>query len=185
GGGSMKSSLSSLVRSLFQYTSRQPHWPGGTGPSKRAVRVPEVLILVLGALTGRASAQPAQPSFVLSMAQLASGGGWDTTLTLVNASGSGGGALLNFYDNNGSAMQLPLTFPQSNEPSLVGVLPAPGSPFLVSEFYPPVNGSSVLVIDTQQPGSPGAQVGSAQLLTTGTVVGFAIFKYTPSGQEAV
>src|SRR5581483_316518 len=46
------------------------------------------------------------------MAQLSSGGGWDTLLTLVNTGGATSNAMLNFYDNNGAALSLPVTFPQ-------------------------------------------------------------------------
>jgi hypothetical protein len=109
-----------------------------------------------------------------SMAQLASGGGWDTTLTLVNTGGTTGEALLNFLGNDGSSLQLPLTFPQ-----------APSTPLVGAMLDETINANALLVIDTQQPGNPISQIGSAQLLTNGSISGFAIFKYMPTGQEAV
>jgi hypothetical protein len=114
--------------------------------------------------------------FAGSMAQIASGGGWDTTLTLVNTGATPGEALLNFFGNYGSPLQLPFTFPQQSSPS--GLQTA-------STLDQTLNANSLLVIDSQQPGNPNAQVGSAQLLTNGTISGFAIFKYAPTGQEAV
>ena len=114
-------------------------------------------------------------SFAGSMAQLASGGGWDTTLTLVNTGAATGEALLNFFGNDGSPLQLPFTFPQA----------PPTSPLVTSTLDRTLNANSLLVIDSQQPSNPASQVGSAQLFTTGNVSGFAIFKYAPTGQEAV
>ena len=110
-----------------------------------------------------------------SMAQIASGGGWDTTLTLVNTGAATGEARLNFFGNDGRPPQLPVTFPQ---------LP-PTNPVVAATLDRPLNANSLLVLDSQQPSNPNAQIGSAQLLTNGTVGGFAIFKYTPTGQEAV
>jgi hypothetical protein len=114
-------------------------------------------------------------SFAGSMAQLASGGGWDTTITLVNIGLTDGEALLTFFGNDGGPLQLPFTFPQ---------VPTP-NPLVTSTLDRTLNGNSLMVMDSQQPSNPNAQVGSAQLLTNGNVSGFAIFKYTPTGQEAV
>jgi hypothetical protein len=111
-----------------------------------------------------------------SIAQLASGGGWDTTLSLVNTGAAPSEALVNFFGNDGSPLQLPFTFPQSS--SSAGSLVA-------STLDRTLNPNSLLVIDTQQSGNPNTQVGSAQLLTSGNIGGFAIFKYAPTGQEAV
>jgi hypothetical protein len=115
-------------------------------------------------------------SFAGSMAQLASGGGWDTTLTLVNTGAATGEAQLNFFANDGSPLQLPFTFPQ---------MLSPAGPQVASTLDEPLNVNSLLVIDTQQRGNPDTQVGSVQLLTGGNIGGFAIFQYTPTGQEAV
>jgi len=114
-------------------------------------------------------------SFAGSMAQLASGGGWDTTFTLINVATVTGEALLNFFDNNGHPVLLPFTFPQESAPSSL----------VASTLDRTLNANSLLIVDSQQPGNPTAQVGSAQLLTSGNVSGFAIFKYAPTGQEAV
>jgi hypothetical protein len=114
-------------------------------------------------------------SFAGSMAQLASGGGWDTTLTLVNAGAAPGEALVNFFDNNGNPLLLPFTFPQSSS----------NGTQVASTLDQTVGANSLLVLDSQQLSNPTAQVGSAQLLMTGTISGFAIFKYAPTGQEAV
>jgi hypothetical protein len=113
--------------------------------------------------------------FAGSMSHLASGGNWDTTLTLVNTGAAPGEALLKFFGDNGNPLQLPFTFPQA---------PAP-SPLAASTLDRAINAHSLLVVETQQPGTNLPQVGSAQLLTGSNIGGFAIFKYTPTGQEAV
>lgn len=114
-------------------------------------------------------------SFAGSMAHLASGGSWDTTLTLVNTGTASSEAMLNFFGDDGSPLQLPFTFPQS---------PA-ASPLVASTLDQTINANALLVVDTQQPGTNAPQVGSAQLLTGSNIGGFAIFKYAVTGQEAV
>ena len=109
------------------------------------------------------------------MAQIASAGGWDTSLTLVNLGTTSGEAHLNFYANDGSALPLPFTFPQQ---------PSSGTT-LGATFDQNINANATLVLDTTGPATQTAAVGAAQLLTSGDIGAFAIFKYTPSGQEAV
>ena len=111
-----------------------------------------------------------------SIAQVASGGGWDTTLTLVNTGASAGEALLNFLGNDGNPLQLPFVISQ---------IPLPAASLVASTLDQPLNANSMLVLDSQQLSNRGPQVGSARLLTNGKVGGFAIFRYSPTGQEAV
>jgi trimeric autotransporter adhesin len=124
----------------------------------------------------QSSASTAGLTLAGSMAQLASGGGWDTTLTLVNTGAATGEALLNFLGNDGSPLQLPFTFSQ---------VPSPAGPLVAATLDQTLNANSLLVLDSQQAGNPSAQICSAQVLTGGNIGGFAIFKYTPTGQEAV
>jgi secreted PhoX family phosphatase len=113
-----------------------------------------------------------------SMAQLASGGDWTTTITLINTGSAPAQARLNFFDNNGNALTLPLSFPQS--------APAAG-PLLASTFDLTLNPGAELVIQTSGPDSQPALVGWAQLLTNGSMGGFAVFSEAlgSSLQEAV
>jgi hypothetical protein len=122
------------------------------------------------------SSSVAALSLAGSMAQLASGAGWDTTLTLVNTGGTTGEALLNFFGNDGSPLQLPFSFSQ---------LASPAGPLLASTLDQRLNANSLLVLDTQQLSNPNAQVGSAQVFTEGNIGGFAIFKIISTGQQAV
>ncbi|MDR3738109.1 MAG: hypothetical protein P4L40_03725 [Terracidiphilus sp.] len=117
-------------------------------------------------------------SFAGSMPQIASAGGWDTSLTLVNLGTSEGDARLNFYANDGSAPWLPFTFPKMPQ---IGTLL--GATF--DYFYQSFPSYATVLLDTTGPTSQSAVGGSAQLFTGGNIDGFAIFKYAPTGQQAV
>jgi hypothetical protein len=106
------------------------------------------------------------------MAQLGSGGGWQTTITLINT-GPTAMVDLNFFDDDGNPVSLPLSFPQTNTTAIAGNL----------NRTIPAGGSFVIVV--QDSGSLVATTGSAVLTTTGNVGGFAVFRYNPTGQEAV
>src|SRR5437773_3801921 len=71
-----------------------------------------------------------------SIAQVASGGGWDTTLTLVNTGASAGEALLNFLGNDGNPLQLPFVISQ---------IPLPAASLVASTLDQPLNANSMLV----------------------------------------
>ena len=113
----------------------------------------------------------------VSMAQLASGGFWTTTITLVNNGTTAAQTHLNFFDDNGSPLALPLTFPQTS--------PTPQPPSTTMDRT--LNPGASLMIATTGPDNQVTQTGWAQLLTDGTVGGFAIFSQSVSGrqQEAV
>ena len=109
------------------------------------------------------------------ISHLASGAGWETTFVLVNAGASAAQARLSFFGDSGSALSLPLTFPQSN-----GGVPATQST-LAQTIAP---GASLWVQSTGAVNS-ALLTGSAQLTSTGNIGGFVIFRYNPNGQEAV
>ncbi len=105
-----------------------------------------------------------------SMPHLAIAGSWETTLTLVNTSASTAQARLNFFDNNGNPLTLPLTFPQTAA--------TPGStpvPLLASTVDRTLNPGAILVIKSTGPGADPI-VGWAQLLTNGNVAASANFR---------
>ena len=52
-----------------------------------------------------------------SLPQVVSSGGWETTISLVNIGSAAAHARLNFFDNNGNALPLPLTSPQGPDPT--------------------------------------------------------------------
>src|SRR6202011_5860328 len=108
-----------------------------------------------------------------SMAHLASGGGWKTAIILLNNGAAQAQAQVNFFDDSGNPLTLPLTFPQ-------GATIATLSMATVTQTIP---AGGELVIESQGPDS-ALTLGSAQLLTDGSIGGFIIFRYNPSGQEA-
>jgi hypothetical protein len=113
-----------------------------------------------------------QPVFGGSMAQVASGGGWQTTFTLVNMGSASAQAQLSFFDNNGNALLLPLTLVQS------------GSTMTAAKLTQTIAAGASLVVLAQGSNLNAAVTGSAQLTAGGNVNGFAIFRYNPTGQEA-
>lgn len=108
------------------------------------------------------------------MAHLASAFGWQTTFVLVNTGGSTASATLNFYDNGGNPLNLPLTSPQ-------GTFAGTTAPTITQN----IASHASLWVQSAGPIGGALLTGSAQLTTTGNVGGFVIFRYNPNGQEAV
>jgi hypothetical protein len=120
----------------------------------------------LPALAGVGTGGGTFPHFVSS-------GGWQTTFTLVNTGSAAATANLSFVGDSGSAVSLPLSFPQT------GTVTTASS---VSKSIPA--GGSLIVV-AQDLGGTITTSGSAVFTTTGNVGGFAVFRYDPTGQEAV
>lgn len=110
-----------------------------------------------------------------SMAHIASADTWATTFTLVNTGAASAHVRLNLFGDNGGPLLVPLDFPQ---------LPASGT-ILGSSLERTVAPNATLVVNTTGPSTQPVQVGSAQLASTGTTTGFAIFRFNRSNQEAV
>jgi len=110
-----------------------------------------------------------------SITQIASGGGWDTSLTLVNLGSSEGEAQLDFLGDDGGTPMLPFTLPQQTS---MGTM-------LRATFGETLDPAATLILDTTGPARQATAEGSAQLLTSGDIDGFAIFTYAPTGQAAV
>ena len=108
-----------------------------------------------------------------SLAHVVSGGGWASTLTLVNTGAASAGAVLNFYDDNGSPLSLPFSFPQTASsvtgPSLEETLGA----------------NSVMVVKTGLGGASDGQQGWTQFLAGEDIGGFATFQYLATNYQAV
>jgi hypothetical protein len=107
------------------------------------------------------------------MAHIASGNGWETTFVLVNTGLGAAQAQLNFFDDSGNPLQLPLAFSQTG-----------GTSTASSVTQNIAAGASLWVQSSGSLADP-LLTGSAQLTTTGNISSFAIFRYTPNGQEAV
>jgi Putative Ig domain len=112
-----------------------------------------------------------------SMAQVAVGGLWKTTIVLENSNTGPAQVHLNFFDNNGNALPLPLSFPQS--PS--------SNPVVASTLDRTLGAGAALTIVSSGLESQPTQVGWAQLIFDGGVSGFAICGTGSGGwdQEAV
>jgi hypothetical protein len=105
---------------------------------------------------------------------LAAGGdGWQTTFVLVNTGTSAAPATLSFLAPNGNTLALPVSFPQSGS----------GVTTLTSSVTRTLAAGETVTI--QSTGSATLLTGSAQLSTAGNISGFAIFRFNPTGQEAV
>jgi hypothetical protein len=110
-----------------------------------------------------------------AIAHIAAGGGWQTTFTVINAGTSSSQVQLSFYDDNGNALALPLTYVQT------------GATTTASTLTHTLAAGAQLVILTQGSSTTTVTEGSAQLTTNGSadVNGFVIFRYNPTAQEAV
>ncbi|HSR08467.1 MAG TPA: hypothetical protein VLM42_15040, partial [Bryobacteraceae bacterium] len=109
-----------------------------------------------------------------SLADLASGAGWETTFTLVNLGATATPVSLNLFGDSGSALDLPFTFPQGAN-----------APLNASTVNQSLAANSVLLLDTTGPVSQSLSVGWGDVSATGNVNAYEIFRYGPSGQEAV
>jgi hypothetical protein len=107
------------------------------------------------------------PVRVGSFAQIASGSGWKTTMTLVNLNSTTVTGRINLYADDGSALSLPLTFPQTG-----GTLTAS---FVDMAITP--NGS--LVVESEAAGP--LAVGWADVRATGSLTGQTIFRSRQPG----
>ena len=107
------------------------------------------------------------------MAHLASGAGWQTTFALVNTGSTAASATLNFFGDTGAAQALPLTVLES------------GTSSNQSSVTQTIGANASVWIQSAASATGSLLSGSAALTTTGTVSGYAIFRYNPNGQEAV
>lgn len=125
----------------------------------------------------KAGVSGATMSSVGSMAQLAVGGSWKTTIVLENSSSAPAQVHLDFFDNDGNALPLPLSFPQ---------LPS-SNPVVASTLDRTLGAGAALTIVSSGSESLPTQVGWTQLISDSGVSGFAIFgaRSGNGDQEAV
>jgi len=120
-------------------------------------------------------------SLIGSMSHIAAEENWTTAFTIVNKGNSSARAQLSLFgdvnDPSGyGPLVLPLTFPQQAA--------SPG-PIVTDSFDQAIPANASLIINTAGAQSPPVLVGSAQLASSGTVDGFAIFHQIVTNQEAV
>jgi hypothetical protein len=106
-----------------------------------------------------------------SLAHLAVGDGWTSTVELVNFGASPAQVHLKFFGDDGSPLPLAVAFATTTATA--------------STVDQPMAPQSRLVIQSTAIDSDPLQIGSAQLTTDGSVSGFIRFRYGPRNQEAI
>jgi hypothetical protein len=116
------------------------------------------------------SGAPSSPTLIRTgvLSHIAAGGGWSTVITLVNNSSAAVSVTVALHDEDGSALSLPVTstlqgLSQTNTTSSINGTINPKSTFLIS----------------MGDGIPATSVGWADVLSSGPLGGFAIFRQTP------
>jgi len=139
-----------------------------------------IFLGVTAAVANRVAAQAsggfqssAPANTAASIAQIASAGGWDTNITLVNLSTFPVGAVMNFYDDGGNPLRLPFTFPQGS------IRPTTNSTVNGS-----INASGLLLVDTTGLSTQTAHVGWSHVQSSGNVGGYALFTNKPNNWQA-
>jgi hypothetical protein len=120
-----------------------------------------------GTLSGSAS-------FAGAMPQVASGGGWQTTYTITNTGTSSATIRLNHWANNGTELALPMSFPQF---TALGTIQG-------SVLDRTLDAGATLIIESEAPSTGPILEGWTELVSTGGVTGFAVFRLRlPDGRE--
>jgi hypothetical protein len=101
------------------------------------------------------------------LSQVASGGGWKTSIYLVNASTVAVPVVVKFWSNSGLALTLPLTVTQTS-----GVQTSNATS--VSETVAP---NATVLIESDSSASVET-VGWAEVISTGPITGYGVFHYT-------
>jgi|GEM_PF-2401921 hypothetical protein len=105
-----------------------------------------------------------------AFSHIAAGGGWATTITLVNTSPAPVPVTVAFHGDDGSALSLPVAITQQ------GVTQTAASTPSVNAV---VNPNATLLISTGD-GIPSTYVGWADVQSSGSLGGYAIFRSTPA-----
>lgn len=147
--------------------------PTGIGTSTFSVQVADSGLAKANQICYLTIAPPsAARSGVVS--QVASGGGWSTSLYLVNATASAVPVVVKFWANNGTALTLPLTV------TMTGVNQTSNASS-VSETVAP-NATLLIASESQ---TSTESTGWAEIISTGVITGYGAFHYTsPSGVES-
>ncbi len=106
-----------------------------------------------------------------TMSQLAVGGGWSTTVEMINTTAAPAPAQLTFSTSNGAPLVLPLSYSgtMTSASQLQQTLPPKGR----------------LVVNIAGADSAAPQIGSARMASGTGVSGFIRYSYVPLGQDAI
>jgi len=118
----------------------------------------------------------ATPTILSSSAsQIASGGNWKTSLTLVNLSAAQNPVKVLFRGDDALPLTLPLIVTQRGTPLAASA----------SSIERTLDPGACLLIESEGPGSSATLVGWAEVISAGPVTGFAIFRQRgPDGKDA-
>ena len=105
-------------------------------------------------------------TFSNSVSQIASGGGWKTTLTIVNLSSTQNSVRVALRGDDGRALNLPVVITQQGN--------AQGA--TASSIERTMESGAGLLIESEAPVASATQVGWAEVISSGPVAGFAIFR---------
>jgi hypothetical protein len=104
------------------------------------------------------------------LSQVASGGGWKTSLYLVNTSTAAVPVTVKFWSNTGTALSLPLAVTQAGATHVS----------TTSNVSTTVARNATLLIESDSGASVGT-VGWAEVISTGPITGYGVFHFTSSG----
>jgi len=127
-----------------------------------------------GSGSGGSSSNPPPPGLVsLSGAHLATGGGWETLIELINPTGTIAATHLRIYDDQGKALSIPLSAPGA------------GINTTAAGLDPQLAPKSVLILQSAAPASGPVLLGSAEVTSDTRISGFLIFRWTVTGEEVL
>jgi formylglycine-generating enzyme required for sulfatase activity len=133
---------------------------------------PQATTITLTAIPALAETKPGGGSF----AQITTGNGWQTTFVLINTGTNPAQATLDFFDDAGKRLEIPIE----------NLLAGDAKPATVSSMSETLAPGATWMLKTEAPlANPAATIGSARLSTDGAVAGFAIFRFNTTGQEGV
>jgi len=111
-------------------------------------------------------------------------GTWKFSLDAVNLGTSPATARLNFDDNNGAPLLMPITFPPAVTTGAASVL-APGQPIVTATFDRSIASNAQLIMESTGPDTAPPLIGWGQLISNGAVSGFGIFSNPTFHWDAV
>lgn len=170
--GIQRSSLWDMTSSLGPIQDPNSNLPGMAMPTSGGTLQfsnNQALISIPMGFQAIFTGTPPSPTLTRSgvLSHIAAGGGWTTVMTIVNTSSTGVPVTVTFHKDDGSALSLPLTTTQQGNSNTT----------TSSSVSATINPNATLLIST---GTLAATVvGWADVLSTGSLSGFAIFRSTP------
>ena len=123
--------------------------------------------------SGGAGSPPPPGAVSLSGAHLATGGGWESSIELINPTAVPATAHLRIYDDNGNTLAIPLV-------SVNSVINTTSSSLELL-----LNPRSVLILQSALPASQPVEQGSVEVTSDEGIGGFVIFRWTLTGEEVL